>query len=60
MGEWIGGRVKNDKIFLIFRVSDPSKAKAFILRLIRNYDLLSDAKVRIKEKKMKWGNYTVI
>lgn len=59
-GQWIGGRIKNDKIFLFFRVSDPSKAKKFILRLLNNWDILSDAKIRIKEKKIKWRNYTLI
>ena len=60
VGQWIGGRIKNNKIFLFFRVSDPSKAKEFIRRLISNYDMLSNAKIRMKEKKIKWGNYTLI
>lgn len=59
-GQWIGGRTKNSKIFLFFRVSDPSKTKKFILRLLNNWDILSDAKIRIKEKKIKWGNCTLI
>jgi methylglyoxal synthase len=59
-GQWIGGRIKNNKIFLFFRVSDPSKAKASILRLISNYDILSDAKIRMRGKKIKWANYTLI
>jgi hypothetical protein len=59
-GQWIGGRIKKNKIFLFFRVSDSSKAKLVILRLVSNYDILSDAKVTIKKKKIKWGNYTVI
>jgi hypothetical protein len=59
-GEWIGGRIKKNNILLFFRVSDSPKAKAFILRLISNYHLLSNATVRIKEKKMKWGKRVVI
>jgi hypothetical protein len=59
-GQWIGGRVKNKKIFLFFRVSDPPKAKQFILRLLNTYPILSDATIRIKGKSMKWRNYTFI
>jgi hypothetical protein len=49
-GQWIGGRTKNNKIFLFFRLIYPSKAKKFILRLLNNLDIFSDAKIRIKVK----------
>ena len=60
VGKWIGGRVKNKKIYLFFRVSDPSKARKYILRLIENYNLLSNAKVRLKEKRIRWKNHAFI
>ena len=60
VGKWIGGRVKNKKIYLFFRISDPPKAKKYILRLIRNYNMLSNAKIRIKEKRIRWKNYAFI
>jgi len=56
-GQWIGGRVKNKKMYIFFRVSDPPKAKKYILRLLGNYNILSNAKIRIKEKTIKWRNY---
>ena len=59
-GRWIGGRIKNHKIFLFFRASDPSKAKKFILRVLNNWDRLFDARIRNIEKKLKWGNHTLI
>jgi hypothetical protein len=60
VGKWFGGRVKNKKIYLIFRVSDPPKAKKYILRLIGNYNMLSNAKIRIKEKRIRWKNHAFI
>ena len=59
-GKWIGGRVKKQKIYLFFRVSDPPKAKKHILRLIGNYNMLSNAKIRIKEKRIRWKNHAFI
>lgn len=40
VGRWIGGRVKKKIIYLFFRVSDPPKAKRYILRSLRNYNLI--------------------
>lgn len=60
VGKWIGGRVKNKKIYLFFRVSDPPKAKKNILRLVGNYNMLSNAKIRIKEKHIRWKNHAFI
>jgi len=60
VGKWIGGRVKNKKIYLFFRVSDPPKAKKHILRLVGNYSMLSNAKIRIKEKRIRWRNHAFI
>jgi len=59
-GQWIGGRTKNKKLYLFFSVSDPLKAKKFILRLLGNYPLLSDANIRIKEKSITWRNRAFI
>jgi hypothetical protein len=59
-GQWIGGRTKDKKIFLFFRVSDPSKAKQFILRSLENHAMLDQAKIRMKEKRLKWHNYAVV
>ena len=59
-GQWIGGRTKNKKIYLFFRVSDPVKAKKFILRSLGNQDILSKAKIRITEKHIKWNNYALL
>ena len=52
IGQWIGGRVKKKIIYLFFRVSDPPKAKRYILRSLRNYNILTNAKIRIKGKKL--------
>ena len=60
LGQWIGGRLKKKKIYLYFRVSDPPKAKRYILRLLINCDILADAKIRVKVKKIRWRNYTFI
>jgi hypothetical protein len=59
-GQWIGGRLKNKKIYLFFRVSDPQKAKKYILRLLRRFDILHEAEFRLKEKKIKYKNYTFV
>jgi hypothetical protein len=60
VGKWIGGRVKNKKIYLYFRVSDPPKAKEYILRLVKNYNILSEAKICINEKRIRWKNHAFI
>ncbi len=60
VGKWVGGRVKNQKIYLYFRVSDPAKAKKHIVRLLDNYTLFKDAKVRIKEKRIGWKTHAFI
>jgi methylglyoxal synthase len=59
-GNWIGGRVKKKRIYLFFRVSDPTKAKKCILKLIDNYTILNSAKIRIKEKSIRWKNHAFI
>ena len=59
-GQWIGGRLKKKKIYLYFRVSDPLKARKYILRILRNCNQLADAKIRIKEKTIKWGNPAIV
>ena len=60
IGQWIGGRLKNKKIYLFFKVSDPFEAKKRILSLLKNYNILSKAKILIKTKTIKWGNYTFV
>jgi hypothetical protein len=57
-GQWAGSRVKKNQIYLFFRASDPPKAKEKIDHLLKTCELLSPAKIRTKEKTMKWRNYT--
>jgi hypothetical protein len=59
-GHWIGGRTKNNKIYLLFRVSDPTKAKICIKKMLDNCGLPSNAKIKIKQKTIIGSNYAFI
>jgi hypothetical protein len=59
-GQWIGGRTRKKKIYLFFKVSDPAKARNFIMRSLDNQGMLGKAKIRIKAKRTKWHNTAVI
>ncbi|MGD8701401.1 MAG: hypothetical protein PVG51_11760 [Desulfosarcina sp.] len=59
-GQWIGGRTKKKKIYLFFKVSDPPKARNFIMRSLDNHGMLGKAKIRIKAKRIKSRNIAVV
>jgi hypothetical protein len=59
-GQWIGGRTRKKKIYLFFKVSDPVKARSFIMRSLDNQDMLGKAKIRIKAKLIRGRNIAVV
>jgi hypothetical protein len=59
-GQWIGGRTRKQKIYLFFRVSDPSKTMKLISRLLDEYKFPSGTKIRLKKKTIMWQNYALV
>jgi hypothetical protein len=59
-GQWIGGRTKKKKIYLFFKVSDPAKARNFIMRSLDNQGIIGKAKIRIKAKRIKWHHISIL
>lgn len=59
-GHWIGGRTKGNKIYLMFRVSDPAKAKMYMKNVLDNCGLPPNAKIKMKQKTIIGNNYAFV